>query len=242
MKTLIIANWKENPTTQQEAKELFELVKKGVKGIKHAEVVICPPFVYLPLFSGITLGAQNVSYEEKGAFTGEVSSLMLKDLKVTYVIVGHSEARKYLNETDEIVNKKIKEVLAVKLKPILCIGENTGEDKQQVLERQLMDGLREVINHKSEILNVVIAYEPIWAVGTGNNCSVEETKKSVLLIREIIAKLYNESVAKNVMVLYGGSVNSQNSGEYIKNGGVDGLLVGRASLNAEEFINIVKSV
>lgn len=241
MKKLIVANWKENPTTQQEAKELFELVKKEVKGIKHAEVVICPPFVYLPLFANLTLGAQNVSYQEKGAFTGEVSALMLKDLKVKYVIVGHSEARKYLNETDEIVNKKVKEVLAVKLKPILCIGENTGENKRQVLEKQLADGLREIINHKSEILNVVIAYEPIWAIGTGNNCSIEETKKSVLLIREIIAKLYNKSVSKNMIVLYGGSVNPKNSGLYIKDAGISGLLVGGASLNTQEFIEIVKS-
>lgn len=242
MQKLIIANWKENPTTQKEAVSLFEIVKRGIKNVKNAKVVICPPFVYLPLFKGMTLGAQNVFYKEQGAFTGEVSPLMLKDLQVSYVIVGHSEARKYLHETDEDINKKIKEVLAVKLKPILCIGENEGENKQQVLKKQLKEGLREIINHKSEILNLIIAYEPVWAIGTGNNCSIEETISSVLLIRKIISKLYNLKIAEKMKILYGGSVNSSNASLYIKEARVNGLLVGGASLNAQDFIKIVSSV
>ena len=243
MKKLIVANWKMNPSTEKEAKELFGAVKAAFakasanqrKGI---EVVICPPFVYLSLLKGITLGAQNVFYKEQGSFTGEVSPLMLKDLKVKYVIVGHSESRKNLNETDEIIDKKVKEVLAVELKPILCVGENEGESKSEVLEKQITQDLKNV--SEKDLKNVVIAYEPIWAIGTGNNCSIEETIISVLMIKKIIAKLYSEKIVENMKILYGGSVNSQNSAEYIKNREVDGLLVGGASLNAEEFVKIIK--
>jgi len=243
VKKLIVANWKMNPSTEKEAKELFDTVKAAFakasasqrKGI---EVVICPPFVYLSLLKGITLGAQNVFYKEQGSFTGEVSPLMLKDLKVKYVIVGHSESRKNLNETDEIINKKVKEVLAVELKPILCVGENEGESKSEVLEKQITQDLKNV--SEKDLKNVVIAYEPIWAIGTGNNCSIEETIISVLMIKKIIAKLYSEKIVENMKILYGGSVNSQNSAEYIKNREVDGLLVGGASLNAEEFVKIIK--
>ena len=132
--------------------------------------------------------------------------------------------------------------MAAGLKVIFCIGENEGEDKSIVLEKQITEGLREILNHKSQILNLIIAYEPVWAIGTGKNCSVQETKDAVEFIRKIIEKLYSEGVAQNAVILYGGSVNSQNSGEYLKNGGVNGLLVGGASLKAEEFIKIVLSI
>jgi len=242
MKKLIVANWKMNPATEKEAKKLFESVKRGVKTAKNAEVVICPPFVYLPLFKGLTLGAQNVFFKEKGAFTGEVSALMLKDLGVKYVILGHSEARKYSNETDEIINKKIKECLLVKLKPILCIGEKEKNKKFEVLKEQITKDLRGIINHKSKILNLIIAYEPVWAIGTGNNCSIDETMSSILFIRKIIAKLYSRELASKMRILYGGSVTSENSNSYIDSAGADGLLVGGASLNVKDFIKIVKSV
>ncbi len=237
MKALIVANWKENPVTQKEAVELFNTVEEGVGKVTNVEVVICPPFVYLPLLSGLTLGAQNVSYEEKGAFTGEVSPLMLKDLKVTYVIVGHSEARRNLHETDETVNKKVRECLGISLKPILCVGENMGENKKEVLEKQITEGLKNV--PEEQLKNVVIAYEPIWAIGTGRNCSIEETQESVLMIKKIILKLYDKKIKNAVTILYGGSVTSKNSEEYIKDGGVNGLLVGGSSLNAEDFVKIV---
>ncbi len=240
MKNLIVANWKMNPSTEKEAMKLFDSVKKGVRR-SSAEVIICPPFVYLPLFKGLTLGAQNVFYKEKGAFTGEVSSLMLKDLKVKYVIIGHSEARKYLGETDEVINKKIKEVLSVKLKPILCVGETIEqkENKLEILEKQIKGALKEI--SFKEAKNIVIAYEPVWAIGTGKNCSVDQTLSSVLLIKKIISKLYKRGLANNIRILYGGSVKSNNSGLYIKGAGVNGLLVGGDSLNAEDFIKIVKS-
>jgi triosephosphate isomerase len=243
MKPLIAANWKMNPILQKEAKELFDSVKKGVRNITSAEVVICPPFVYLPLLKGSKLGAQNVSYEEKGAFTGEISAAMLKDLGVEYVIIGHSERRKYFGETDEIANKKIKKTVGAGLNIIFCIGETEEErsagKKNEVLERQIKKGLDGIdLPAQAGNLNpptggISIAYEPVWAIGTGNNCSVQETKESVDYIRKFIAE--------DMRVLYGGSVKSENSGAYIKESGANGLLVGGASLSAEEFIKIVKS-
>jgi len=193
MKNLVVANWKMNPVNQKEAKNLFEAIKKGIRNVKNIEVVICPPFVYLNLFKGLTLGAQNVFYKEKGAFTGEVSASQLRDLKVKYVIIGHSESRQYLNETNEIINKKIKESLSEKLKPILCVGE-TNEEKQmgkkvEVLERQITENLKG-INIKA-VKNITIAYEPVWAIGPGENCSIDETMSSILFIRKVIFKLYN---------------------------------------------------
>lgn len=242
MKSLIIANWKMNPASQKEAKALFEGIKKGIKNVK-TEVVVCPPFVFLPLLKGLMLGAQNVYFEEKGAFTGEISASMLKDLKIEYVIIGHSERRKYFLETDEIVNKKVKKALSFNLKPIFCIGETAEErdsnKKTEVLERQLKEGLKNVT--KEEMRKIAVAYEPVWAIGTGNNCSVDETMSSVLFIRKVISKLYNREIADNTRILYGGSVKSDNSGLYIKNAGANGLLVGGASLNAEEFVKIIKS-
>ena len=236
MNNIIVANWKMNPASQKEAKEIFDAIRDGVKGLK-AEVVICPPFVYLyaSVFGEgvVSMGAQNMYFEDRGAFTGEISGAMIKDLGVKYVIIGHSERRKYFGETDESINKKVKKVLEVGLKVIFCIGETAEErdagKKNEVLERQIKIGLAGIDNLK----NVNVAYEPVWAIGTGNNCSVEETKKSIDFIRKF--------VPKNTRIIYGGSVKSENSGSYIKDAGTNGLLVGGASLNPEEFVEIVKS-
>jgi triosephosphate isomerase len=240
MKNLIVANWKMNPNTQIEGKEIFLAIKDGVKGLK-SEVVVCPPFVYLyaSIFGEgvVSMGAQDVFFEDKGAFTGEISVGMLKDLKVEYVIIGHSERRNCPagggGETDEIVNKKIKKSLEVGLKVIFCIGETAEENisakKNEVLQRQIKIGLDGVEN----LENVNIAYEPVWAIGTGNNCGVEEAKTSIDFIRKL--------VEPTTRILYGGSVKRENSSTYIKEAGANGLLVGGASLNAEEFIKIVKS-
>ena len=235
MKNLIVANWKMNPVTQKEAKEIFDATRDGVKGLGQ-EIVICPPSVYLyaSVFGKgiVSMGAQNVFWEDKGAFTGEVSAVMLKDLGVEYVIIGHSERRKYFGETDEIINKKIKKSLEAGLKIIFCVGETEeerSENKQEeVVERQIKKGLEGV----NDILGMAIAYEPVWAIGTGKACGVEDAKK----MQEFIRKL-----APEARVLYGGSVKSENSGDYIKQAGANGLLVGGASLNAEEFVKIVKS-
>ncbi len=229
MKPLIVANWKMNPVSAKEAKALFSAIKKRVK---KDEVIICPPFVYLPLLKGLPLGAQNCCWEEKGAYTGEISPLMLKDMGIDYVIIGHSERRKYFGETDEQINKKINRALTTGLKVIFCIGETESErnagKKSEVLERQIKVGLAGI--NDSE--NITVAYEPVWAIGTGNNCSVQETKESIDFIRKFVP---------GSRILYGGSVNGENSGPYIKEAGANGLLVGGASLRAEEFIKIVKS-
>jgi len=247
MKNLIVANWKMNPVSRKEAESLFENIKNGILGTPN-DVVICPPYPYLPLFKGLPLGAQNSCFEEKGAFTGEVSTLMLKDMGIDYVIIGHSERRKFCAETDQVINRKIKAALCVGLKAILCVGETAEErdrgQKNEVLERQITEDLKDIFNDgiSSFPENLSIAYEPVWAIGTGNNCSIEETKKSAEFIKKLFEAVEKKSpIIENVKVLYGGSVTSQNSGDYIKQAGVDGLLVGGASLNAQEFVKIVKS-
>ncbi len=244
MKNLIVANWKMNPENAKEAKKLFDAVKKGIRGIKNSDVVICPPFVYVSSFkfhvSGLALGAQDVFWEDKGAYTGEVSPSQLQDEKVEYVIVGHSERRKYFGETDETINKKLKKVLAVGLKPILCVGENEGEDPSSILEKQITGALKNI--SRDGIKHITIAYEPVWAIGTGNNCSPDKAMTSLLVIKKLISQLYNRELADAVRVLYGGSVSSQNSARYIKEAGFNGLLVGGASLKADEFTAIVKSI
>lgn len=232
-----------NPASAKEAKALFDSVRKGIKNAK-AEVVVCPPFVYLPLFKGVTLGAQDIFFKEKGAFTGGISPAMLKNSGAEYVIVGHSERRIHFGESNEIINKKIKAALKHKLTPILCVGEQQGQEKSAVLETQLAEDLKDV--SRDEIKKVVIVYEPVWAIskgdGRGKNCSVDETMRSVLFIRKVIVQLYRRELAGAIKILYGGSVNAENSGAYLKEGGVDGLLVGGASLDAQEFTKIVKSV
>ena len=215
-------------------------VKRKAKST-NVDVVICPPFVYLPVLKGATLGAQDMFWEEKGAYTGEISALQLVDLNVEYVIIGHSERRKYFNETNEIVNKKIHKALEVGLKVIFCVGEHEGEDKAVILEKQLTQGLSEISNSTLEASNLVIAYEPVWAIGTGKNCSVQETEDAVGIIRSVIMRLYGDQLAKQIAILYGGSVTSQNSLSYLASDTINGFLVGGASLNADEFINIVKS-
>lgn len=240
MKPLIIANWKLNPASRKEASQLFDAVKKGVKAVKDVEVVICPPFVHLPLFSGLTLGAQDVFYKEKGAFTGEVSPLMLADLGVEYVIIGHSERRLLFSESNDSINKKIKGALMTGLKPVVCVGEQEGQEKHAVIEEQVREAFKGL--SAGQAAQVAVAYEPVWAIGTGKNCSPNETLKSLLLIRKIITGLYNRETAEKVRILYGGSVKAGNAPAYLKEAMADGLLVGGASLDAAEFTEIVRAV
>lgn len=245
MKKIIVANWKMNPQNLREAKTLFNSVKKGLKRysniLKNIRIVICPPFVYLPSLlnlaknSKIALGAQDLFWEEAGAFTGEISPKMIKNLGCQYVIIGHSERHRILKETDEMINKKLKAALKAKLKPILCIGETEKERKQgktfQILKKQLRRDLKDISNFEFRILNLILAYEPIWAIGTKNPCQPKEAEKVLTFLRGIL---------KKNPILYGGSVNSKNARDYIKIG-FDGLLVGGASLNAKEFLAILKS-
>ena len=238
MEKVIIGNWKMNPASKEEALELFAAVKKGIEDVK-TTVVICPPFAYLSLLNGLTLGAQNVSYEEKGAFVGQVSPSMLKDLGVEYVILGHSDVRSSLAETDAMINKKIKESLSIGLAPVLCVGEKEGEDKNQILETEVTEAFKNISAEEAE--KVMIAYEPVWAIGTGKNCSVAETVTSLAIIRNTLSKLYSQDVAEKIKVLYGGSVTSENAASYLEQESINGLLVGGASLKPEEFIKIAHS-
>ncbi len=217
MKPLIVANWKCNPTTLKGAKFLFNAVGKGIKNFKNVEVIICPPFTFLRDIeyktSNIKLGAQDCFWEVKGAFTGEISPVMLKNLGVEYVILGHSERRKYQGETDEMINKKLKAAISAGLKPILCVANlsQLGKSSKDISEE------------------IIVAYEPVFAIGTGKPCEPSMAKK----MRDKI---------DCSRVLYGGSVNSQNAGNYIKEAGFKGLLIGGASLSSKEFIEIVKRV
>lgn len=249
MKPLIVANWKMNPQRLVEAKRLFNSIKRRVRSSKNVEVVICPPFIYLATSkkqqaTEIKLGGQNCFWKQKGAFTGEISPKMLKNLGCEYVIIGHSERRRNFNETDKIINQKIKAATAIKLKPILCIGESLEEKKrgrtQAVLKSQIIKSLDKI--GKKEIKNIIIAYEPVWAIGTGIPCNIETAFSENLLIRKIISQLYTQSTAKNLRILYGGSVDSKNAIGFVKEARMNGLLIGGASLKAKEFIKIIKRV
>ncbi|MFC1700897.1 triose-phosphate isomerase [Patescibacteria group bacterium] len=249
-KTFIIANWKCNPTTKKEADRIFKTVKEGINKTKKTQVVFCPPFVWIPSLissenSGYALGAQNCHWENRGTFTGEVSPLMLKDLGCKYVIVGHSERRNYFGETDEIINRKIKTILKSNLIPILCIGEKEREDNEMglIVEKQLKKDLDGIL--KSKIKDIIIAYEPIWAIskgaiGSGKPCLPDDAVKASLFIKKTLMTLYNRSTADKAVILYGGSVNSQNIFDYVKEESINGVLVGGASLQANDFIKIVK--
>ena len=253
-KILIIANWKCNPSTQKEAEHLFTAVKKGIKKSDKTGIIICPPFPYLSLFkkktNTIQLGAQNCFWEDKGAFTGEVSSLMLKDIECKYVIIGHSERRNYFKESDVEINRKIKSVLKNRLKPILCVGEKDRDsfnpeghpinEMSLIVGEQIKKGLADI--SQTKIPDIIIAYEPIWAIGTGLPCLPDDAMKAALLIKKTLTGLYNRSTAERVKIIYGGSVVSQNAIDYIKEANMDGLLIGGASLNANEFTKIINKI
>ncbi len=211
------------------------------------EVILCVPFTDLFYAwhslegSNIHLGAQNMHWEASGAYTGEVSAEMLKSVGVEYVIIGHSERRAYFAETDETVNKKIKSALKNDLKPIVCVGESleqreNGETKE-IITSQVEKALTDI--KKEDINNIIIAYEPIWAIGTGKTATSEDANNSIKAIREKIRELYDEETAENIIIQYGGSVKASNSKELFDTSDIDGALVGGASLKVEEFANII---
>ena len=242
MKTLIVGNWKMNPESLAKAKEIFNLTNKKIKNLRNKEVVICPPFVYLTEFLGkkknnqkIKFGAQDCFWENVGAFTGEISPTMLKSLGCDYVILGHSERRQILKETDEMINKKILAAIRANLKPILCVGETERERREEktfeTIKKQIKNDLKGIENYKIKIENLIIAYEPIWAIGTGEACQADQAKKVLFFLKKEFRKNY---------ILYGGSVNAQNANDYLKVG-FNGLLIGGSSLNPDEFSKIINS-
>lgn len=245
MRTAIIAgNWKMNKTVK-EAVELVKELKPLVKDAK-CDVIVCPTYVCLPAVeevkgSNIKVGAQNMHFEENGAYTGEISPKMLEELGVHYVIIGHSERRQYFNETDETVNKKVKKAFEHNLIPIVCCGESLdqreGNITEKVLEEQIKVGLKEL--NKEQVEKLVIAYEPIWAIGTGKTATDEQANETIGYIRTVVKAMYGESVADKVRIQYGGSVKPGTIKAQMNKEEIDGALVGGASLKAEDFAAIV---
>jgi triosephosphate isomerase len=241
---LIAGNWKMN-TTVKDAVSLMKKMQSSLNKIRDVEKVVCPPFISLTEVwsvingSSIKLGAQNVFYEEKGAFTGEISPTMLAGL-CEYVIIGHSERRHIIGETNEMINKKAKAAITAGLKPILCIGEaleeNEANQTKEVLGRQIY-----TCSDKLYFLSgMVIAYEPVWAIGTGKAATGEDANKTIEFIRQFITQLHGNDIADDTRILYGGSVNSANIAEFVRQPEIDGALVGGASLQVDEFVSIVK--
>jgi triosephosphate isomerase len=241
---LIAGNWKMN-TTLSEAVELVKKMRPGLDQIDNVDKVICPPFVSLAAVkalikrSTIKLGAQNLYFEEKGAYTGEISPLMLAEL-CEFVIVGHSERRQYFHESIEVVDKKVEAALKVGLKPILCIGEKLEENEAgrtgEVLTKQLSSPSAKIYYSNG----LILAYEPIWAIGTGKAASGKQANDTIGFIRQHIARQYGKGIARQVRILYGGSVTANNIAEFVNQSEIDGALVGGASLKAEEFLSIVR--
>lgn len=241
---LIAANWKMN-TNIDEALSLINNMLPELDTIAAIEKVICPPFICLSAVkeclqnTSIKLGAQNMFYKDNGAFTGEISSFMLVNL-VIFVILGHSERRQLFFETDEVINKKLSSAFNRNIKPIFCIGESEQERSsgrtEETLKRQLTIGLQNIKPDN----RLVIAYEPIWAIGTGNAATGRQASSTIASIRRYIAHIWNEETAKSVRILYGGSVTASNIYEFVRESEIDGALVGGASLKSDEFINIVR--
>lgn len=240
---IVVANWKMNPQTAREARGLFDSVVMETRRLKNVETVICPPACFLSLFAGsrsAKIGAQNIFWESEGAYTGEISGRMVKDFGCKYIILGHSERRRWMGESDEIINLKIKETLKLNLTPVFCIGEEAGEEIQHVLDVQLKAGLKDI--SKNQIKEIIIAYEPVWAIGTGEACLPDNAFRANLLIKKILTALYGRFMAEKTPVLYGGSVDSRNAAGYIEESKMNGLLVGGASLDKDEFVKIVSSI
>ncbi len=242
---VIAGNWKMN-MLPGETINFIEQIAPMVKNSEN-EIILCVPFTDIFYAwhslegSNIKLGAQNMHWEESGAYTGEVSGQMLKSVGVEYVIIGHSERRAYFAETDETVNKKMKAVFANDLKPILCVGESLDQREagktEEIITNQTEKALEGLTNE--QIKNTIIAYEPIWAIGTGKTATAEDANNSIKAIRNKIESLYGKDVAQEVIIQYGGSVKSSNAKELFETSDIDGALVGGASLKPDEFAKIV---
>lgn len=244
-KKIIIANWKMNPRTHKEAEKLFTGVVKHLSGIKKTEVVICPPFIYLTalkkLSKKILIGAQDAFFGDVGAFTGEVSGEMLYNLGARYVILGHSERRAH-GESNADINKKIKSALQSGLVPVLCVGENERDESHSYfnfVKNQLEECMGGV--SRNSISKIIVAYEPVWAISSTpgrKDASPADSMEMVIYIRKILSDKFGAEAGRT-RTLYGGSVNERDAGEFLLHGGVDGLLVGRASLDAKKFLKII---
>jgi triosephosphate isomerase len=246
-KPIIAGNWKMYKTVS-ESMDLANLVKRGLSDVEDVDIVLCPPFTSLSdvheviLETNIALGAQDVHWEKEGAFTGEISAPMLKNIGCEYVIIGHSERRQYFEETNATVNRKVKAALAEGLKPIVCVGEKIEERRAGKTFDVIADHVENSLAglSKEDMQKTVIAYEPVWAIGTGVNATDEQAEEAHKYIRDLLKKIYDSATAAEVRIQYGGSVKPDNIKGIISQPDVDGALVGGASLKAESFIQIVK--
>lgn len=246
-KPIIAGNWKMNKTAKK-AVQFVEELKKQLSNYTGVEIVICPPFTALSRVaevlekSPMVMGAQNMYPEPAGAYTGEISPLMLLEIGCEYVIIGHSERRTLLNETDEIINKKLKSASTYRLKPIFCLGETLKErdagKTQEVVYNQLIKGLSDL--GKDDVIKMVIAYEPIWAIGTGRTATPEDANAIHKFIRQILSDIYDQKLAGQIRIQYGGSVRPDNIDALMSQSDIDGVLVGGASLDIRSFTRIVK--
>ncbi len=270
MRRLVVANWKMNPVHANDVRRLCEHITGEAQALKRVDTVLCPPFPYLSLAAQYTgrrpnaghglaktggrvqLGAQDVFWEKEGPFTGEVSPLMLREMKCRWVVIGHSERRIHFAETDEMVAKKVRGALQYDLTPILCVGEHAppalndeerGEMEKTVSE-QLTRGLANLT--KRALPRLVIAYEPVWAISTtaggAQACTPDDLLRVAIFIRKILRKMFSMRAAESVRILYGGSVSAANAKGYVSEEGIDGLLVGGASLYPEKFLSILRAL
>jgi triosephosphate isomerase len=248
-KPVIGANWKMNRGTPKEALEMIQDFKSNIKKTTSVDIIIFPPYTVLNTIlntvkkTPINVGAQNMYFEEKGAFTGEISPIFLKKIGCEYVILGHSERRDIFQETNEIINKKLKKALSINLNPIVCIGEHLAEREsgktKEIILNQFMKTFKNLT--KEDFRKIIIAYEPIWAIGTGKTATPEQAEEIHLYIRELLENNYNRDTAQSVRIQYGGSIKPNNAGDLFRKENIDGGLVGGASLQAESLIKIVKA-
>ncbi|MBV8813671.1 MAG: triose-phosphate isomerase [Verrucomicrobia bacterium] len=248
-KKILAANWKMN-LTQVEAASFVQTFLGEIGEVNDVEIVIVPPFTSIPALAQISekapfirLGAQNVHWERSGAYTGEISATMLRALFVKYVLIGHSERRSLFGETDETVNRKVSAALEAGLRPIMCIGESLAEREsglvEKVLHRQVEGGLKGIAaDHMSEI---VLAYEPVWAIGTGRTATPEQAEEAHAFIRSVLAELFDQSSADRIRIQYGGSVKPENTEDLMRKPDIDGALVGGASLDPRSFAQIIRA-
>lgn len=246
-KKIIVANWKMNPQTEAEVVLFFKTFKKYIDTISNAEIVICPPIIFLPCVKdqklNAKLGAQDMFWEEKGAYTGGISPFMIKNFGCQYAILGHSERRKYFGETNEMVNLKVIAAIKNRISPIICVGELSAENEEgsyKLIEKQMRSAFMNVENFASLPISIIIAYEPVWAIGTGVTPNANKVLSVLLFIKKVISEIYDERAAERVKIIYGGSVDGKNAGGFVKEGKMDGLLVGGASLFAIEFARIAE--
>ena len=244
IKSIVAGNWKMNKTPKN-GKQFISEVMANVDEIINVDIIFCPPFTglyNLDVSSPFYLGAQNCYFKDSGAYTGEISLSMLLECNVDYVIIGHSERRQIFNEKNDSINKKVIKVIESGIKPILCVGETIDEmnagKAYDIIKEQLISGL----NNIKSLSNIIIAYEPVWAIGTGLTASIEQINKANIFIRKILSQLFDDKESENTPILYGGSVSSTNANELISIDSVNGFLIGGASLDVVKFTEVIKIV